>query len=293
MSLATPPTCSLGATGRVVTRVGLGGEGVLRTRGRDAEAAAVLRSAFDHGIAYFDCARAYDESEVYHGAHWRSHARDGRFIASKSAERRGRGALAQLDETLGRMGLDHLDLWQLHDVRSLAELDEMEAPGGALEAFLAAKQAGKVRHVGVTGHHDPAVLTAAVERWPVDTVLLPVNPMEGVLGGFLTQTAPAARAKGLGIVGMKALGGAGGWGGAGGGRLVQAGFGPTELLAYALAQDVDVLIVGCATSAEVQALVAASLAPPMDAAGQAAVVAAMRPKAGHLASYRGVLGPPC
>lgn len=287
------PTRALGATGRTVTRIGLGGEGVLRTRGREAEAAAVLAAAYGAGLTYYDCARAYDESERYHGLFWPTHDRSDRFIASKSAERRGKGARAQLDETLGRMALDHLDLWQIHDVRTDAELDEVSAPGGALEAFLEAKKAGKVRHVGVTGHHHPAILARAVSEWPVDTVLLPVNPMEGVLGGFLTQVVPAARAKGLGIIGMKALGGAGGWGGAGGGRLTQAGFAPEPLLAYALGQDVDVLIVGCASPAEVAKLVAAALAGPLGAEEQAALLAAMRPRAGQMASYRGDFTSPC
>jgi aryl-alcohol dehydrogenase-like predicted oxidoreductase len=283
---------TLGKTGRVVTRVGLGGEGVLRTRGRVAEAMAVIEAALAAGITYYDSARAYDDSERYHGKVWgkRPADRERVFLTSKSAERAAGPARRQLEETLTRLDVDHLDLWQIHDVRTLDELDELEAPGGALEAFVAAKEAGLVRHIGVTGHHDPAVTTRAVETLPVDTVLLPVNPMEGVLGGYLTQTLPAARARGLGVIGMKALGGAGGFGGAGGGRLVQAGFRADELLGYALAQDVDVLIVGCATPDEVARLVAAEA---LDAAGCAALLARMQPVAGQLAGYRGVFGPPC
>mgnify|MGYP003883295875 CR=1 FL=1 len=74
-----------------------------------------------------------------------------------------------------------------------------------------AKAKGKVRHVGVTGHHDPDILTRAVMDWPVDTVMMPVNPVEGVIGGFLTQTLPAAKSKGLGIIGMKILGAGMAW----------------------------------------------------------------------------------
>src|SRR5262245_50024762 len=131
------PTVTLGATGRVVTRAGLGGEGVLRTRGREAEAVAVVEAALAHGLTYFDSARVYEESERYLGRVWgkRPEARAGVFLTSKCAERAAGPARRQLDETLARLDVDHLDLWQIHDVRTPDELDELQAPGGALEAF--------------------------------------------------------------------------------------------------------------------------------------------------------------
>jgi aryl-alcohol dehydrogenase-like predicted oxidoreductase len=279
----------LGATGRLVTRAGLGGEGILRTRGQADEAVKVIESALAHGLGYFDTARVYDDSERYYGRVWgkRPAARLDVFQTSKCAERAAGPARRQLEETLKRLAVDHLDLWQIHDVRTFEEIDELQAPGGAIEAFLGAKEAGLVRHIGITGHHDPAVLTLAVETLPVEVVLLPVNPMEGVLGGFLSSTVPAARARGMGVVGMKALGGAGGFGGSGGGRLVKAGFNALELLSFAFAQDVDVVIVGCATAEEVAALAVSAAQPAMDAAAQQALLARMRPLARQLASYRG------
>ncbi|MEB3327792.1 MAG: aldo/keto reductase [Candidatus Sericytochromatia bacterium] len=282
------PEATLGATGRRVTRAGLGGEGVLRTTRRGPEAAAVLEAALAAGITYFDCARAYADAERYHGAFWgkRPADRERVFLTSKSAARDGGGARRELEETLRRMEVDHLDLWQIHDVRTDDDLDELTHPGGALDTFVRAREQGLVRHLGVTGHHAPRVLRAAVEAFPVDAVLLPVNPMEGVLGGFLTDVLPAARARGLGVIGMKALGGAGGPGGAGGGRLVQAGLDADALLRFAFAQPVDVVIVGCATPTEVAALAAASHAP-LDAAAQAALCEAVRGQAWGLAGYRG------
>lgn len=287
------PDATLGATGRRVTRAGLGGEGVLRTRGKAAEAKAVIEAALARGLTYFDSARAYEDSERYHGAVWakRPADREKVFLTSKSPERDGGGARRQLEETLDRMETDYLDLWQIHDVRTDDELDELQHPGGALDQFLRAKELGHVRHIGVTGHHDPRVLLRAVRELPVDTVLLPVNPMEGALGGF-TEVIEAARAKGMGVIGMKALGGAGGYGGAGGGRLVQAGLDATTLLRYAFAQPVDVVIVGCATPGEVEALAAAS-ADPLPAAEAAALVERVRAQAGQLAAYRGFFGPAC
>jgi aryl-alcohol dehydrogenase-like predicted oxidoreductase len=285
------PETILGATGRTVTRAGLGGEGVLRTKGKAPEATAVIAAAIDAGLTYFDSARAYEDSERYHGAVWgrRPADREKVFLTSKSPERDGGGARRQLEETLDRMDTDYLDLWQIHDVRTDDELDELLHPGGAMDQFVRAKELGHVRHIGVTGHHDPRVLLRAVRELPVDTVLLPVNPMEGALGGFLTEVVPAAREKGMGVIGMKALGGAGGYGGAGGGRLVQSGLEAEALLRFAFAQAVDVVIVGCATPAEVEALVRASRAP-LDAAACAALVERVRPDAPRLAGYRGDLG---
>ncbi|MEB3195932.1 MAG: aldo/keto reductase [Candidatus Sericytochromatia bacterium] len=289
----TLPTTGLGETGRLVTRVGLGGEGVLRTRGRAAEAQAVLTAALEAGITYFDCARAYADSERYHGALWgrRPAERERVFLTSKSAARDGGGARRELEDTLTRMGVEELDLWQIHDVRTAADLDELSHPGGALDTFVRAREQGLVRHIGVTGHHSPRVLLDALATWPLDTVLLPVNPMEALLGGFLTEVLRAARARGLGVIGMKALGGAGAVGGAGGGRLVQAGFEAQELLRFALAQPVDVVIVGCASPAEVQALVAASQLPPLTASEQAGLCARLERHVEALAGYRGDFSP--
>ena len=73
---------------------------------------------------------------------------------------------------------------QIHDLRTSEDLEEIEAPGGALEAFVEARDAGQVRFIGVTGHHAPKILEYAIESWPVDSVLMPVNPAEAVLGGF-------------------------------------------------------------------------------------------------------------
>src|SRR5438067_5213421 len=96
------PQATLGSTGRQVGRAGLGGEGVLRTSGREAEARAVIERALAEGIAYFDTARAYEDSEVYYGGIWRGRAgeREQRFLTSKSARRDARGARQELEETL-------------------------------------------------------------------------------------------------------------------------------------------------------------------------------------------------
>ncbi|MCM2465529.1 aldo/keto reductase [Methanoculleus oceani] len=273
-----------GKTGRQVTSVGLGGEGILRTYGRHAEANAVIMEALNQGIAYFDSAKAYAGSEDYYGEVWvsRPDLRAPVFQASKSASRAHADAEMDLQETLRRMGIETLDLWQIHDIRTFPEIREMEGPGGALAAFVEAKEMGIVRQIGVTGHHDPDVLSHAVENWPVDAVMMPVNPVEGALGGFLDATLSAARDQGVAVIGMKVLGGSN--------YLVpDAGVTPDLLVRYALAQDISVAIVGCSTPAEVQALAAAgrSGSLPDDEAG--ALVEAFRPYARELAYYRGSL----
>jgi predicted aldo/keto reductase-like oxidoreductase len=184
-----------GQTGQEVTLVGLGGEGVLRTHGQTHQARKVIQEAITLGITYFDSAHVYADSEVYYGTVWAElpDVRSTVFQASKSASRDKKGATADLEKTLRRMRIGYVDLWQIHDVRTEEDLRVISGPGGALEAFVEAKSSGKVRFIGVTGHHDTAVLTSAVREWPVDAVMIPVNPVEGILGGFLTSTVSAAR----------------------------------------------------------------------------------------------------
>jgi aryl-alcohol dehydrogenase-like predicted oxidoreductase len=276
-------TRQFGKTGRSATIVGLGGEGVLRTYGRTQEAVTVIDEAVKQGIRYFDCAQAYAGSEGYYGHYWPAHpdARAKVFQASKSASRDYAGAMADLDNTLKTMGIEHLDLWQIHDVRTQDDIDEAEAKGGALEAFLEAKKSGKVKHIGVTGHHDPAILTYCVENWPVESVMMPVNPVEGALGGFLTETMPAARRKGLAVIGMKVLG-------HGGYVIPEANVRAGALVRFALSQDITVAIVGCMGPQQVRELADAGLNfQPMASEEQAQLVDIYRPYARRLAYYRG------
>ena len=272
-----------GSTGRQLTCVGLGGEGVLRTFGQDAAAREVIEAAAAQGITYFDSARAYAGSQAYLGNFWRENPglRHQIFQASKSARRDKKGALADLDNTLNVMGIEHLDLWQIHDVRTLGDLSLIEAPGGALEAFVEAREKGKVRHIGVTGHQDPAVLTEAVKRWPLDTVLLPVNPVEGVLGGFVDQTLPAALDRGVAVIAMKVLGAS---------HYIAPGSGVTAelLIQYALSYPVSLAIVGCSNPREVAALAQVGRDfTPLSPAERQKLEDLYRPSAKKLAYYRG------
>src|SRR4051794_30729906 len=119
MSIAPLPERPLGSTGRIVTAFGLGGEGVLRTHGQDERALAVIAAAVERGVTYFDSARAYAGSEGYYGRYWGNHpeARARVFITSKTASRDAASARRELATTLSRLSVDHIDLWQIHDVR--------------------------------------------------------------------------------------------------------------------------------------------------------------------------------
>ena len=266
-------------------KVGLGGEGILRTFGRTSEARDVILEAVEQGITYFDSAHVYADSELYYGSVWqeRPQIRSRIFQASKSASRDKEMASKDLDRTLQRMETAHLDLWQIHDVRTPQDMDAISSPGGALEAFLEAKASGKVRFIGVTGHHDPQILRQAVETWPVDAVMMPVNPVEAVLGGFLTQTLPAAREKGIAVIGMKVLGGS---------HYLhpQLGIPPEVLIRFALSFPINMAIVGCATKQEVKTLAGIGQETnPLSEDDQAQVVERFKSFARQLAFYRGVI----
>lgn len=196
------PKRMLGKTGIEATVLGLGGEGVLRTFGYDKVAYDLINRAIDLGINYFESARAYSGSESYYGLALRERRGD-IFLTSKSHARDKAGALAQLKQTLSNMKTDHLDLWQIHDVRTRDDIEQIFGPNGALEAFVQARREGLTRFIGVTGHHDPAILRRCIETFNFDTALLPVNPAEPSYQSFLGNVVPAANDKGMGIIGMK------------------------------------------------------------------------------------------
>lgn len=285
MDNRTIATGIFGQTGRQVTRVGLGGEGILRTCGQMAQARGVIGEAIAQGITYFDSARVYSDSEVYYGSVWceSSEVRSRIFQTSKSASRDRDGAREDLEETLQRLRTGYLDLWQIHDVRTEEDLKAISGPGGALEAFIEAKLSGRARFIGVTGHHDPAILTRAVRDWPVDAVMMPVNPIEGLLGGFLTSTLPAAKEKGIAIIGMKVLG-------AFHYILPEQNVTPELLIRYALSQEITVAIVGCSTADQVRTL--ANIGrdiQPLSEEERSHLTQVFKPQTRRLAFYRGVI----
>ena len=241
----------------MVEAVSLGGEGILRTWGRETEAVPMILEALRLGVRYCDTAPAYAGSQDYYGEAFRQAGKGARekvFLASKTHERSRDGALRLLDESLKRLGTDHLDLWQLHDLRSLEDLDAIFSKGGAIEAVELARKEGKIRFVGITGHHDPAILVEAMRRYDLDTVLCAINPADPARKPFLSTVVPEARRRGLGIIGMKVM--------AAGRILADGAASPEELIGYG-AHFADTVIVGMRSPAEVRQNlgIARSLAP--------------------------------
>ena len=276
----TIPLRPLGRTGHNATLLGLGGEGILRTQGEDKGAQAVIAAALEAGLNYFESARAYAGSEAYLGRGLKGH-RDQIFLTSKSHGRTYKQAMAHLSVTLHHLDTDHLDLWQVHDVRTPEDLEALTAPSGGLQAFREAKEKGLTRFVGITGHHDPDLLLQALDLFPFDTVLLPVNPAEPLYRSFL-PVAAAARDRGMGVIGMKVLLR---------GLILQLAEDPQglvqELVAYALSQPVSLVVIGADTPGQVQALAAAaSEFIPMTPEEQRALEEAVEPFARQLMYYK-------
>jgi predicted aldo/keto reductase-like oxidoreductase len=226
-----------------VTLFGLGGEGVLRTHGRTAEAVQVIQRALDQGVNYFDTAPAYASSRDYYGTALGERRRD-IFLASKTHERSRDGSLWLLEDSLRRLRTDYLDLWQLHDLRTLDELDEIFSPDGALEALLAAREDGRVRFLGITGHHDPAILLEAMRRFEFDTVLVALNAADVHRLPFISTVLAEAARREMGVIGMKVC--------AAGALVGPAAFTMDDAMGYVLSlPGVSNVIVGCSTPAEV------------------------------------------
>ena len=254
----------LGRTGVWVWPVSLGGEGILRTNGRAKEAVPVILEALRLGVRYCDTAPAYSQSQDYYGEAFRiagKGARECVFLASKTHERTHDRALRLLDDSLRRLGTDTLDLWQMHDLRDMDELDVLFGKGGALEAAREAQADGRIRFIGLTGHHDPRVLLEAMRRFPFDNVLVAVNPADSHNMPFVPTVVAEARRQGMGVVGMKVMAA---------GRLLAEAH-PVELIRYG-ATLTDTVIIGCSSVEEVrQNLAVARDFQPMTDADQRAL----------------------
>jgi aryl-alcohol dehydrogenase-like predicted oxidoreductase len=270
---------TLGKTGVEVTILGLGGEGVLRTFGHDKEAYQVINRALDLGITYCESARAYSGSEAYYGMALKERRKDV-FLTSKSHARSDQGALEHLAETLKHMKTDHLDLWQVHDVRTEDDIEEIFGKGGAIEAFYRAKEKGLTRFIGVTGHHDPLILRKCIELSDFDTVLMPVNPAEPSYKSFIDSVIPLAREKQMGIIGMKVY-----FRGLAS-RLVRLAS-LDQFYRFGLSQDISTAVIGCDTVAHVEENVRfAETFRPLDHREQDFLIAAVQPYARRLMYYK-------
>ena len=236
------PKRALGKTGEHLTIIGQAGGRFPLCTYEDAK--AVTLRAYELGINYFDCAHNYwgGRSEQVYGdvlPPFRNHI----FLTSKSSQRTRQGAEADLNQSLRSMKTDHLDLWQIHQVSTLDEVEQIFAPGGAIEAFEAAKQAGKCRFFGFTGHHDPQVHLAMLKKYDkYDTILMPLNAADPSYLSFEKTVLPIAVERGMGIQAMKSTANA---------KLLQS-IHLKDCLSYVLSLPIHCLALGCTTVGQIE-----------------------------------------
>ena len=206
------PLRSFGSTGVHVPAIGLGGYhlGLIKNR---REAVRLTQAAIDAGITFLDNAWEYHDGESERRMGDALVGRRGRvFLMTKVCThgRDGRVAMRQLEESLRRLRTDYLDLWQIHECVYDSDPDLHFARGGVVEALDRARQQGKVRFVGFTGHKSPSVHLAMLARgYPFDSCQLPLNAFDGTFRSFEREVLPVLARRGIAAIGMKSLGGTG------------------------------------------------------------------------------------
>lgn len=236
------PTRTFGKTGEKLTIVGQAG-GRFPLCSFD-EAKAVTQRAIDLGINYFDTARSYwdGRSEEVYGAVLPPF-RKSIFLTTKSAKRTRVEAEAELNASLRALKTGYVDLWQMHSIKDHRDVEQIFGPGGAVEAFEAAKKAGKCRFIGFTGHYDPNAHLAMLERYDkYDTILMPLHIADPGYLSFEKMVLPKAVERGLGIQAMKVTSNA---------KLLQT-FNVRECLQYALSLPVHAATLGCTTIGQLE-----------------------------------------
>ena len=200
------PTRNLGKTGYRVGIFSLGGQGSLEVNNNAGVAVPIINRALDLGVNYLDTSSIYGGpsrcSEHYIGEVMKSRRKEA-FLASKTKERSRDESLRRLDESLKYLNTDHLDLWQLHDMGTMADVDAVFAKGGAMEALLQARDQKMVKWLGITGHHRPDALMELIKRHPFDTILMALNAADVHYFSFKEQLLPLAVENQMGIIGMK------------------------------------------------------------------------------------------
>ncbi len=252
------PTRNFGKTGFRVGVFSLGGQAAIEKPENDAVAVPIIERALDLGVNYLDTSARYGGearwSERYFGQVM-AKRRNEAFLATKTHDRTRDGSLKLLETSLKLLQTSHVDLWQLHAMSTMDDVEKVTAKGGALEAFREAREQKLVRFLGLTGHTDPGVLAEAIRRFPFDTILMAVNAADPHHLPFGSDLLSLAVEREMGIVGMKVPAR---------GRLL-AGFAPPpveqqrgaikatrtgtlsmpEAMRYVLSLPVSTVIVGC------------------------------------------------
>ncbi len=234
---------TLGRTGEKVSIVGLGGYHV-GIQKEEKESVRIIRTAIDNGLNFMDNSWDYNEgvSEMRMGKALQDGYRQKVFLMTKIDGQDGKTAEKQIHESLSRLQTDRIDLLQFHEIIREADPDRIFAPGGAIEAVVKARKAGKVRYIGFTGHKSPAIHLKMIEtafqhQFIFDTVQMPLNIMDAHFNSFAQKILPVLQRKNIGVLAMKPMGDKV--------ILESKTVTPVECLHYAMSLPVHVVITGC------------------------------------------------
>ena len=235
---------TLGPTGQKVSIVGLGGAHIGLTQVSETDSVRIVRTAIENGINFMDNSWDYNggQSEIRMGKALRDGYRQRVFLMTKLDGHDAKTATAQLDESLRRLQVDHIDLIQFHEVIRMDDPEKIFAPSGALEGMLKARRAGKVRYIGFTGHKSPEIHlhmldTASRNKFTFDSVQLPLNVMDAHYDSFEKLVLPVLAKRNIGVLGMKPMGAQ---------VILQSGVvNAQDCLRYALSLPTAVVITGC------------------------------------------------
>ena len=238
------PQRRLGHTGEMVSMVGLGGYHLARPNVEEAESIRIVRAAIDNGLNFLDNCWDYNDgqSEVRMGKALRDGYRGRAFLMTKIDGRDKKTAAHQIEESLRRLQTDHIDLLQFHEIIRTTDPDRIFAAGGAMEAALEAKKAGRIRYIGFTGHKSPDIhlkmlQTAAEHHFRFDSVQMPLNVMDAHYNSFEMKVLPVLVRNDIGVLGMKPMGDH---------IILESKTAtPIECLHYAMNLQTSVVITGC------------------------------------------------
>ncbi len=271
------PTRTLGKTGEQVSILSLGGWHIGAVSNNDKkEAVRIMHAAIDEGMTFFDNSWDYHDGaseDVMGQALDSGSRRDKVFLMTKGCERDYKGAGRCIDESLKRLKTDYLDLWQFHEIVYDNDPDWVFEKGG-IRAALEAQKAGKIRFIGFTGHRDPRIHKAMLEKpYEWDTVQMPINMMDAHFRSFANEIVPMCLERNAGVIGMKSLGG--------GVLPGRAGISADTCIRYALSQPVSSLVVGLLSMDDLKRNIATARDfVPMADAEQASLLAEVRDVAG-------------
>ncbi|WP_165072007.1 aldo/keto reductase [Paludisphaera rhizosphaerae] len=207
------PLRPLGKTGVKVSLLGLGGHHSTRAK-EEKDSLRLIQRAVDEGVTFLDNAWDYHNGgaeERMGKALEEGKIRDKVFLMTKVCGRTAKEAQSNLEDSLRRLRTDHIDLWQFHEINYENDPDRIFAAEAAIEVALKAKEQGKVRFIGFTGHRNPEVHLKMLQK-PYDwaTVQMPLNVLDGTFRSFQKQVLPVLVERGIGAIAMKTLGGNGG-----------------------------------------------------------------------------------